>query len=222
MADSRGHLVLVVGPSGAGKDSMLNGAKARFASNRNIVFPRRFVTRFANRSAEDHLTMTDMEFMIAVASDAFALWWRAHGNSYGIPVSVEYDLTAGRTVAINCSRTVLEEAAARFPNVTVVEITAPDDVLVERIVARGRETADEARMRVSRQVESYPAGVRVVRIMNDNTLDIAVDRFCEVLELLQDSVPDEGGRPLDRNNQHEDRYDDRGGLVVVEEFQRDL
>jgi phosphonate metabolism protein PhnN/1,5-bisphosphokinase (PRPP-forming) len=208
-----GHLVLVVGPSGAGKDSVLNGARERFREDRSVVFPRRFVTRLSNAAAEDHISLTEMEFAIAVAGDTFALWWRAHGNYYGIGRSIEGDLAAGAVVAVNCSREAISEAAERFGNVTVVEITAPADVLVARIVARARETPEEALRRVSRQVADYPQGITLVRVMNDGPLERAVDQFCAA---LKDPVADPGRGPLDGQHQHEDGKDDGRGLVVVE------
>jgi phosphonate metabolism protein PhnN/1,5-bisphosphokinase (PRPP-forming) len=208
-----GQLVLVVGPSGAGKDSVLNGARDRFRGNRNVVFPRRFVTRLSNAAAEDHVSLTEMEFAIAVADDAFALWWRAHGNFYGIGRSIEGDLAAGAVVAVNCSREAIGEAVERFARVRVVEITAPVDVLVSRIVSRGRESAEQARERVSRQVAEYPAGIEVTRIVNDGSLEQAVDRFCS---LLEDAIADPGRGPLDGEDQKEDRDDDGRGLVIVE------
>ena len=64
---------------------------------------------------------------------------------------------------------------------TVAEITAPEDVLVARIVARGRETAQQARERVQRKVPDYPPGVRVDRIVNDGALADAVATFCTLL-----------------------------------------
>ncbi len=222
MSDCKGHLVLVVGPSGAGKDSVLRGAKAELAGDRRFVFPQRFVTRFADVGAEDHLTMTDMEFAIAVSEDAFALWWNAHGNYYGIGTSVEADLRAGCVVAVNCSRTIIEVAAARFPKVTVAEITASPDVLVSRIVARGRETEAEAIQRVSRSVPDYPAGVQVVRIENNGALQDAVDCFCEFLETLENAVANPSGRTLDSQNQQEDGDDDGRRLIVVEHLERHL
>lgn len=211
-----GRLVLVVGPSGAGKDSVLNGARERFRGDLSVVFPRRFVTRLSNAAAEDHVSLTEMEFAIAVADDAFALWWRAHGNFYGIGCSIEGDLASGAVVAVNCSREAVGEAVSRFGNVMVVEITAPADVLVSRIVARGRETPEEALRRVSRQVADYPQGITLVRIMNDGPLEQAIDRFCAV---LKNPVADPGGSPLDGQHQQEDREDDGRGLVVVEHLQ---
>jgi phosphonate metabolism protein PhnN/1,5-bisphosphokinase (PRPP-forming) len=184
MLTASGHLVLVVGPSGAGKDSVLNGARARLAGDRRFVFPRRFVTRYADHRAEDHFTMTDMEFAIAVAEDVFALWWTAHGNSYGIGRSIEADLNAGAVVAVNCSRAVIGEAIERYSRVTVVEVTAPPEVLVSRIVARGREDKEQALRRVTRQVADLPAKAHVVRIVNDGDLADAVQKFSETLEGL--------------------------------------
>jgi phosphonate metabolism protein PhnN/1,5-bisphosphokinase (PRPP-forming) len=208
-----GHLVLVVGPSGAGKDSVLNGARERFREDRSVVFPRRFVTRLSNAAAEDHVSLTEMEFAIAVADDSFALWWRAHGNCYGIGRSIEGDLAAGAVVAVNCSREVINEAAERFCRLTVVEITAPADVLVSRIVVRGRETPEEALRRVSRQVAHYPQGITLVRIMNDGPLERAVEQLCAV---LKDPVADPGRGTLDSQHQQENGKDDGRGLVVVE------
>lgn len=211
-----GHLVLVVGPSGAGKDSILNAARERFRGDPRVVFPRRFVTRLANAAAEDHVSLTEMEFATAVADDAFALWWRAHGNFYGIGRSIDGDLAVGAVVAVNCSREVVGEAVERLGKVTVVEITAPDDVLVSRIVARGRETPGEALQRVSRQVADYPPGITLVRIINDGPLKRAVDQFCAV---LKDPVADPGRGSLDGQHQQEDRDDDGRGLVVVKHLQ---
>jgi phosphonate metabolism protein PhnN/1,5-bisphosphokinase (PRPP-forming) len=154
-----------------------------------------------------------MEFAIAVSDDAFALWWQAHGNFYGIGRSIEGDLAAGAVVVVNCSREIIAEAQQRFPKVTVVEITAPAAVLVARIVARGRETEAQALRRVNRKVVDYPPGITLLRIQNDGPLEKAVSAFCAVLE---NAVADPGRGALDGQYQQEDGDDDGRGLVVVE------
>ena len=106
-----GRLVLVVGPSGAGKDTLIQGARESCANDPSVVFPKRVVTR-PSSSAEDHDTMSDAAFTAAVADGAFALWWGAHGNQYGIPASIDADIRAGKTVVCNVSRTIVERGAA--------------------------------------------------------------------------------------------------------------
>ena len=86
-----GHLVLVVGPSGAGKDTLLNLARTHFASREDVVFQRRVITRPAD-TTEDHEPVTEAEF----AGRDFALSWRAHGLCYGIPLDLETELAAGQ------------------------------------------------------------------------------------------------------------------------------
>ncbi len=181
MSQKLGHLVLVVGPSGAGKDSVINGAKLHFAANPRIIFPRRVVTRKSIATAEDHDTLTELEFSTAVSNGEFSIWWKAHDNSYGIPHSIEGDIRSGCTVVFNCSRDVIAEAATKFLKVTIVEITAPRDVLVERIISRGRENREQAVQRVSRLVKAFPPHVPVVEIENSGMLDSAVESLCRII-----------------------------------------
>lgn len=216
MSKRLGHLVLVVGPSGAGKDSVINGAREIFENNNRVVFARRVVTRKAQASAEDHGSLNEMEFALAVADGEFAFWWRAHNNGYGIPVSIEYDLAHGQTVVFNCSRDIIAEAIERNIKTTVVEVTAPPEVLVERIVARGRENREDALARVSRNVSAYPRNATVVRINNVGALEDAVDALCAVIAPSKYARANPRRRPLNQQNQNKDRNDSGRGLVVVE------
>jgi ribose 1,5-bisphosphokinase len=144
-----GRLVLVVGPSGAGKDTLIARARDLCHDDPNIVFPQRIVTRPAS-SAEDHHTLFATEFEQVLAAGGFALWWRAHGLSYALPRSVDGDVCAGRTVVCNVSRTMIAPARGRYARVSAVLITAPAEVLAARLVQRGRETADSIAGRLRR------------------------------------------------------------------------
>lgn len=215
MRTNWGNLVLVVGPSGAGKDSIIRGAQKIFANDARFVFPRRAITRRADLAAEDHDCVTDMGFALAVANGDFAVWWRAHGNSYGIPVSIDDDLRVGRTVVFNCSRAIVGDVQRQYRRVTVAGIEVSPDVLVERIVARGREPREQAIERVRRVVPSLPAGTNAYPIRNDGLLDAAVVDFCDLLRRLNDAAPDPGRRALDEQDQHEDGYDGGGRLIII-------
>jgi ribose 1,5-bisphosphokinase len=145
-------MVLVVGPSGAGKDTLLNLARSACADDGRIVFPRRVVTRQASQ-AEDNDEFTPDAFRLALAAGEFALHWEAHGHSYALPSRIEDDIRAGRTVVINVSRTVIDTIRRAYANVVVVSITAPPEVLAERLKMRARGSDGQIENRLSRAVD---------------------------------------------------------------------
>jgi ribose 1,5-bisphosphokinase len=147
-----GRLVLVVGPSGAGKDTLINGAKLECAGDGAVVFPRRVITRPPS-AFEDHDTMDRAAFDQAIAARAFALWWDAHGNRYGIPASIEDDIRGGRTVVCNISRTIVDVARGRYAVVAVVLVTAPLQVLQARLASRARGSDGSLAGRTLRSAE---------------------------------------------------------------------
>ena len=140
-----GRLVLVVGPSGAGKDTLLTLAKAALAARQDIVFQRRVVTRPSGQG-EDHDSLTPEAFAEARRCGAFALAWHAHGLDYGIPQQAMELARDGRTVVCNASRGIATEARARFPGTRVVYVMAPAEIRARRLAARRREATIAERM----------------------------------------------------------------------------
>jgi ribose 1,5-bisphosphokinase len=144
-----GVLVVVVGPSGAGKDTLIGLARTLCAGDPRIEFPRRIVTRLAS-AAEDHDTVTSVEFDAAIEQGVFAFWWEAHGLKYALPVAIDAELRAGKTVICNVSRAVVRQLRARYANLTVALVTAPKEILLARLAARGRESGGDVAGRVDR------------------------------------------------------------------------
>jgi ribose 1,5-bisphosphokinase len=144
-----GRLVLVVGPSGAGKDTLLARARDACRSDATVVFPRRIVTRPAS-AFEDNEFMPERAFEQAAAKGAFAFWWSAHGHKYAIPLAVDFDIEAGRTVVCNVSRTVVGAIRARYAHVIAVLVTAPRETLATRLAARDRASDGSIEKRVGR------------------------------------------------------------------------
>ncbi|MGG5818714.1 phosphonate metabolism protein/1,5-bisphosphokinase (PRPP-forming) PhnN [Falsiroseomonas sp. HW251] len=157
-------LVAVVGPSGAGKDTLLAGARAALADDARFRWVRRAITRPAEAGGEHHLPITEADFAALRGAGGFALWWAAHGLSYGIPSDIEEDIARGRVVVANLSRAVLPEAA-RYP-LRVLEITAPVAVRAARLAARGREDPADIAARLAREA-ALPPGLDVETVSND-------------------------------------------------------
>jgi ribose 1,5-bisphosphokinase len=145
-----GVLVAVVGPSGAGKDTLIALARAVCADDPAIVFPRRIVTRAAS-AAEDHDTISWAAFDIAAGQGAFAFSWEAHGLKYALAAAIDAELGQGKTVVCNVSRGVVTALRARYARVTVVLVSAPRAVLLARLSARGREAGGDVAERIARE-----------------------------------------------------------------------
>jgi ribose 1,5-bisphosphokinase len=146
-----GRLILVVGPSGAGKDTLLGFAKTACAEDPNIVFARRVITREAS-AAEDNEEVSHEAFEEAKARGDYAVHWEAHGHCYALSVTIDDELGAGRTVVANVSRTVIDAMRRAYPDVVVVLITAPPQVLAERLAMRGRSSDGRIEHRLGRMV----------------------------------------------------------------------
>jgi phosphonate metabolism protein PhnN/1,5-bisphosphokinase (PRPP-forming) len=171
----QGRLILVVGPSGAGKDTLLNFARAELAQHADIVFARRVITRPADVT-EDHEPVSEAEF----ATQDFALSWQAHGLSYGIRKDIEADLAAGRQVVANVSRGIIPQARETY-RCLVVEITASPEILAVRLAQRGRETAEDIAARLRRTVAQTQADAV---ILNDTTPREAGLRLISLLNTI--------------------------------------
>lgn len=174
-----GRLFAVVGPSGAGKDTLMAAARA---ARPGLVLARRVITRPESAGGEAFEGVAEAEFARRLAAGDFALHWRAHGLRYAIPAAELAPLAGGQDVLFNGSRAALEAAAALFPGLTVIRVTAPSAVLVERLVARGRESRPEIEARVQRASYELPEGLRVIDIRNDGPLAEGVARFLAALQ----------------------------------------
>ncbi len=188
-----GRLIYLMGPSGSGKDSLLNAARERLGA-RNCVIARRVITRSAEAVGEDAIGVSPAEFDQQEAAGAFALSWRANGLAYGIPRQIDDWLAAGQDVLVNGSRGYLPQARERYPELLAILLQVDEAALRQRLQARGRESAEqiEARLARSRELQRPSATVAGDRdegesqylLNNSGPLDQTVT---QLLQLLSDA-----------------------------------
>ena len=168
-------MILIVGPSGAGKDTLLNGVRDAVQAvegHGGMRFVRRVITRPGDLGEEAHESVTEQEFELREQAGDFALSWRAHGLRYGVPSDVSFDLARGRVVIANVSRAVVADAATRF-SVAVIEVTAGREILAARLAERGREDAGDVARRMAREIEMRVPVTRV-QVTNNGTKEEGV------------------------------------------------
>ena len=178
----KGCFVAVVGPSGAGKDTIMDAARVALAGDTRFHFVRRIITRPQMPGTEDHDSLDEASFATAAGEGAFALHWQAHGLSYGLPKSLEDEIAEGTVVIANVSRRVLGDIRRLYKSRSVVVITARSDVLAERLASRGRESREEITARLAREVSFDDDAGDVVTIDNSGDVNASTETFLRHLK----------------------------------------
>lgn len=178
-----GTLILVVGPSGVGKDSLIDAAKRYFLGTQRLVFPARHITRTTDAGGEEHIAVSEEEFFKRQSTGYYCLAWQAHGLFYGIPGDIIAKLNLGSSVLVNVSRRSLPEAEKLGVPVAVLHITAQPQTLARRLLARGRESADDIALRLAREAPLKTKSP-IIEITNDESLDKGAAAFIAALERL--------------------------------------
>lgn len=180
----RGRLFYMVGPSGVGKDSLLQWLQQHLGDNTRTVFARRAITREPH-PCELHEAIDTDTFWEQVCHGEFLMFWQANGACYGVRREIEADMRAGRDVIVNGSRAYAPCVQQAFPQAQIIWITADPETISRRLIARQRETGAALIERVSKAtMNTPPADKNVIAIDNSGALDIA---GAKLLSLLQRS-----------------------------------
>jgi len=174
-----GKLIYLIGPSGSGKDSLLQAAGERLLAN-GCRIARRVITRSAESVGEDARGVTPEEFARMELEGAFALHWHANGLSYGIPRGIDDWLAEGHDVLVNGSREYLPVARQHYPDLLAILLVVKPSVLRQRLVARGRESLAEIDARLQRN-KSFGEEPDCVQLDNSGTLEAAATRLVDLV-----------------------------------------
>jgi ribose 1,5-bisphosphokinase len=180
-----GRLIYLIGPSGSGKDSLLDAARSRLVE-RGCRIVRRVITRSAEALGEAAQGVSAEQFVAMQAEGAFALSWQANGLSYGIPKEIDAWLAAGEDVLVNGSRAHLAQARERYPTLLVVLLSVDQAALRQRLLARGRESVADIDARLARNARfttQLLAGMEAGLLVLDNSgpLEHTVERLLRYL-----------------------------------------
>ena len=186
-----GTFIAVVGPSGAGKDTLIGYARARLGADPCAMFVRRVITRASDRAREDHDSLSAEEFARQERKGAFALSWAAHGFRYGIPAAADEAIRSGKVVIANLSRGAIPSLHDRYANVKVVLVTAAPETLARRLAGRRGESEEETRRRIARSADAALAVEGAFTIETDGPPKEAGERL---LAFIRQAIAETAGK----------------------------
>lgn len=176
----RGKLIYLVGPSGSGKDSLLEGIKKN--KQENLYVARRFITRPTDDKNETHIAITQEKFNAYVNQNFFSMYWLANGLSYGISQSIHFVREEGCNVIVNGSREYVAKLLTKYPEAIVVNIKVSLETLKQRLTERQRETSEQISHRLQRAALDYNLPNNSYHIDNNGSLQQAVNQLQEIIE----------------------------------------
>ena len=179
---AKGTLVYVMGASGAGKDSVLQYARRALDGRFPVVFAHRYITRAPGEDIENFVALSCREFALRKRRRLFAFHWKAYGFDYGIGIEIRHWLAAGLTVVVDGSRAHFRANRAALRGALPILITASEDELRRRLVARGRDDARAIERRLARARRFRPIHPALVTIDNSGLLEQAGEAFARLLK----------------------------------------
>ncbi|MFM7344953.1 MAG: phosphonate metabolism protein/1,5-bisphosphokinase (PRPP-forming) PhnN [Tagaea sp.] len=179
---ARGLLAYVMGPSGAGKDTLLAGARAVLDPS-VWVFAHRYITRPPMPEDENFMSLSPAEFDARREAGLFAFHWRAREVDYGIGAEIETWRARGLAVVVSGSRADWRTGAPACAGAVPVLITAPPELLAARLATRGRDPDIERRL--ARADEFAIDAPDTIRIDNAGTVAEGVAAFVATLNALR-------------------------------------
>jgi len=174
-----GKLIVLTGPSGVGKGTLLRSLLQRHPELYLSVSATTRAPRSGEVDGQDYFFLTRPKFERMVANGEFLEWAEFAGNLYGTPrAAVEEQITQGQWVILEIELEGARQIRNSFPDAFRIFILPPSISELEyRIRNRGKDTEEAIVRRMQRaQAEIDAANEFDLQIVNDD-FDKALDRI---------------------------------------------
>lgn len=181
--DLQGFLIVLSGPSGVGKNTLMNRVIPRIPNLHYSVS----VTTRSPRSGEvdgvDYFFVTDAEFDRMIANDEFLEWAVFVGNRYGTPRSfIEDKIKQGQTVIMDVDIQGALQIKQKMPDAVLVYLLPPTwEELRNRLNKRGKDPSDAINKRLERSIEELKYIVDYDYFIINDQLDKAAERLITII-----------------------------------------
>jgi len=187
----RGALIIISGPSGAGKGTLVDRLVTRVPCLSVSVSATTRAPRPGEVDGEDYIFLSTEEFGRRVEAGEFLEWAEVHGNRYGtLRATVEQTLAAGCDVILEIDPQGAFQVKELMPEAVLVFIIAPSmDELERRIRKRGAETDEQVRTRLATAVRELELVGTYDHVVENDDVARATDELVDIISSLH---PEEG------------------------------
>ena len=176
-----GLLILIIGNSGSGKDSIMRGVKERYPSDlKSLYLTQRYITR-PYSDTEDYIAIKPEDFKKLSLQGELVLEWHIYGLDYGIPIEIDDWLKRGHPVLVNVSRSIVKKARRIYQNILVVFIDVPFEITLKRVKERARESGIRLEERILRAKQHQDIPDADFIVDNSGELEDAITKFLNYL-----------------------------------------
>ena len=160
---------------------MLQYARRRLDGSRPVAFAHRYITRPCGEHIENYVALSRKEFALRRQHRLLAFGWTAFGFRYGVGIESRTWLVSGLPVAVDGSRAYFAANRAMLRETLPVLITASEDELRRRLMARRRDDARAIEQRLKRARKFEPQHPALITIDNSVPPERAGECFAHLL-----------------------------------------
>ena len=155
----RGRLIVVSGPSGAGKDTLIQAALEAIPELTLIASATTREPRKGEVDGKDHVFLSREEFERWIEEGRLLEWAEYSGNLYGTPKqSVQELLDGGRSVILRIELQGARQVKERRPDAVMVFVRAPSlEETRRRLESRATETSASVESRMATAIKEVAA-----------------------------------------------------------------
>lgn len=182
-SNNRGVLIVISGPSGAGKGTI---CKALLEKHKNIYISVSATTRSPRNGEVDGVNyyfLSKEVFEEKVEKNGFLEYANVHGNFYGTPkVNVEKMLEEGKDVILEIDIQGALQVKENFSEGVFIFILPPSmEELKQRIIKRGSETEESLMTRFKNAYKEINYVSKYNYAVVNDTLDLAVSKVESII-----------------------------------------
>ena len=144
------RLFVISGPSGVGKDTILNQMKKIYPSNHYVVTVTTRKKRVNEIDGKDYFFVTNKKFQDMIDSNEFLEWATVYNNNYGVPKNqVFLALSENKNVIIKADIQGAKTIKNTLDGTTTIFINPPDiSKLADHLSSRMSESKESFRLRM--------------------------------------------------------------------------